>query len=313
VATFGREFSNDREQIGGVADIAIGDDGGFFVLDSRMNRVLAVAASGTLVATYGRPGAGPGEFRNPKALAFEPSDSSAYVLDQGLATVTILRWNGRAFAYDTSFRVSHFGYDLCVMGGLLYLYAPSDQATPVIQVLNRSGVVIRRFGQPFGDRGGPPLRMALRGGVVECVRPDRTVILASQLEPEVRAYSSEGELRWSRLLEDYSSVKILVTAGGGFMRDTTSNEPADFTYTVFSLAGGIVAVQVERYTAPGVDTESRLLRRVTTLVRVGSGEAIWRTETLPRLARVGRDLAYEFTNDPFPRVQVFRYRLGAVK
>ena len=62
--------------------IAIARDGTVYVTDTVRHRVQAIAPDGTVRATWGREGDGPGEFRYPRGIAVA-RDGTVVVADFG--------------------------------------------------------------------------------------------------------------------------------------------------------------------------------------------------------------------------------------
>jgi streptogramin lyase len=82
------------EVFASIADVAVDAYERAFVLDRRANEVRVFDAAGQHVRTFGRKGQGPGEFKDPIALALGP-DGRLWVVDPG---------NGRFVVFDTAGR-----------------------------------------------------------------------------------------------------------------------------------------------------------------------------------------------------------------
>ncbi len=69
-----RAGGDDESEVllGQVANAAVATDGTVYVLDTQLSHVLAFAKDGTLMATLGREGDGPGEMRRPIGLDVRP-------------------------------------------------------------------------------------------------------------------------------------------------------------------------------------------------------------------------------------------------
>jgi len=62
----GREY--DGAAIASIGDLAVGADGGIYILDNRGGRILRFDSEGKFLGTFGRPGQGPGELQRPMSL-----------------------------------------------------------------------------------------------------------------------------------------------------------------------------------------------------------------------------------------------------
>lgn len=70
------------ETFSGIGDVAFDGSGNLYILDGENFRVVVVRPDGSLLREVGHEGGGPGEFRNPAALAVRP-DGSMVVFDLG--------------------------------------------------------------------------------------------------------------------------------------------------------------------------------------------------------------------------------------
>jgi hypothetical protein len=79
---------------GGVRSVALAPSGTIAVLDHRTPQILAFTADGTPNGSWGRAGAGPGEYRRPYSVAF--LGDSLLLFDPGLSRITLFdhqrRW-----------------------------------------------------------------------------------------------------------------------------------------------------------------------------------------------------------------------------
>ena len=73
-------LSGTPDQISGIADLAPGEDGAVWVLNTIEPFFVAVAEDGTILRQWGRKGDGPGEFDSPSTLlrGGEPGHVWAY-------------------------------------------------------------------------------------------------------------------------------------------------------------------------------------------------------------------------------------------
>ena len=302
--TFGVEAGDPREQVGAVTDAAVGPQEHIFILDAPLGRVLAIDSHGGFLSSFGRPGAGPGEFRNPVALAFLQGLQKLLVLDQAQGRVSFLAWRGDRLEYTTSFAVTPYSVDMCAMNGEIFIYAPSLSEETVIQVFDVSGHRKRTFGAPFGSEGGAMMRMAKRGASLACYPQRSSVVVASQLDGEVRAYSTDGALLWTSRGRELITAKIRLSATSfGFDRDTP--QPWDLVDILVPIDADALAVQFERAKRPPSAGEDRGASRITVFLSAATGAELARVSSLPRILAVDGQRLLASHDFPYPQLQVF--------
>jgi len=301
---YGVEAGDPREELGAVTDAISGPNGVVFVLDRPLARVLMLDANGVFLASIGRPGDGPGEFRNPVALAVLSTPSQLVVLDQTQGRISFLGWQGGRLRYSGSIAVTPYAVDLCVMNNEIYIYAPSPAEETVVQVVDGAGHERRRFGRPFGNEGGMMMRMARRGARLACHQERNAVLLASELEGEILAYSAGGELLWSSRLKELITAKIRVS-GNGFGFDQSTPQPWDLVDVLVPLSHNVLAVQVERAKRPPPAGESPGAIRRTILLSATDGSELGRVSQVPRILAVDGLRLLTSRDLPFPQLQVW--------
>jgi hypothetical protein len=80
--TIGQEDGDDAYMFGRVGGVATDDEGRIYVVDHAAAQVRVFDSSGVHTETFGRPGSGPGELRDPCCLAIGP-DGHLWVRDNG--------------------------------------------------------------------------------------------------------------------------------------------------------------------------------------------------------------------------------------
>jgi len=309
VGGYGVESGDINAEMGGIRDLAIDEVGRMFLLDPRLGRIRVVDSKGRLVTVAGRPGAGPGELRDPASLAYDPQTKRLYVLDPGLGRIGVFVWAGDSLKYSSSIPTPPLATDLCAMRGLLYLYSPGMDNSPVIRVLTGEGKEVLQFGEGFGAEGGPMLRMAKGGGVLACFPEAGLVVLAGAVEPSVVAYRTDGGLQWRTRLVNYIEPKIQILAGG-WRIDPSTPQPWDMIDRVVGITDTLLAVEFERRERPPQTRGGAEARqRFTAFLLAGSGRELSRQSGLPPLSSVGGQFVYSASDDPFPRVTVMEYRI----
>jgi hypothetical protein len=160
----------------GFAAHVVAWNGRIAVVDKLQSNIKVFDTTGTLVATLGRPGRGPGEYRVPESLAVLSGQRLA-VLDATLLRITILDSTG---TYLHSWTLPGFvpgGLVLLPVSGNLLIpmvgAAPgSAGAAPVLRVFSEAGDVIQAFGEsielvvPLEGNFTGPVATAVGGTIV---------------------------------------------------------------------------------------------------------------------------------------------------
>lgn len=303
---FGVESGPAEAEIGMVSDVAVAKDGTMFVIDMLAGRVRAVTQLGQYLAGFGRPGGGPGEFGEALAVAYNDQASEVYVLDNRLARISVLTWDGAIFGYSRSIERVPWALDLCYMGGRLYLYAPlTDGAAGVVRTLSITGSELARFGDPFGA-GESPMVQRIHGlALLTCLPHLDMLTLTSESQGSARAYSADGRILWeSGPPRGFRPKPMEVTASGGVRFDVEgSDKPIDRHDAVFSVGSDIIGLQYERRAegrSPGLSTGTE---RFTVLYSAPTGKVLGVQRGLPRIIAALDSIAYIAENEPFPRVE----------
>jgi peptidylamidoglycolate lyase len=149
---------NDATHFNMPTDVAVAEDGTFFVSDGYGNaRVVRFGADGSFQTAWGEPGSAPGQFSVPHGISLGP-DGNVYVADRGNARVQIfdrdgsLRgiWEGTDRGRPWSITVDSAGEAFVVDGGD-QLATPPDRAR--IFEIDPHGAVVTSFGS-YGHQDG---------------------------------------------------------------------------------------------------------------------------------------------------------------
>lgn len=81
--TIGEFEGRDEYMFGRVRSLAVGPDGSIYVFDSHAMELRKYASDGTYVATFGREGGGPGEYRRPDGGLAALADGRVLLRDPG--------------------------------------------------------------------------------------------------------------------------------------------------------------------------------------------------------------------------------------
>jgi hypothetical protein len=126
-----------------------GDGERVYVLESRLNRIVALrAADGAVAWRAGTEGSGPQELRNPTAITLD-RHGNVLVMDQGNGRLAVLAPTGTFVAHVA---LQEMGYPLgiCALGDGGVLVAPLVTEHPLVRV-SPQGRVVQRYELPWKD------------------------------------------------------------------------------------------------------------------------------------------------------------------
>lgn len=221
--------------IGGVYDLAVSPAGDLYVADYGFKHVLVVGPAGEVRDTIGNEGTGPGEFQMPGAIG--AGDDSVRVFDARSNLVQVFDAAGEL---ARSYRLEAPG-----IGGS-QAFTPDGTAAVTIGGFDESMVLILDpAGQPMASLGTPlvpPVQFydftaiknqigdgqvpdAIRNHAIVAWGPNRSVYLAFLAEPQVRRYDADGQLLWTRALDE----PVMTAARETFFQKNREEEnPAAF-------------------------------------------------------------------------------------
>jgi hypothetical protein len=274
-----------------------------YVLDSRMTTVRVFDSRGRYVASVGRRGRGPGEFVNPVSLAVDAA-GTLYVLDIGASRVSRFTVRREGSVPTGDFRVPFPAQSMCLLDDSLYLLGYDSGR--IVHAFSVSGQRLTSFGEPFHEH--PMLRRMLTVGPIACVSNSRTILVNSNLLPAVRAYATDGRLRWtSNLSGPFEAVTIDTSRPGAVTYGAPRQQGIDMITSIVPLPGARVLVQFGRQT-PDARHPQDIERVQTRVLSLATGEALSASGDVPRVdAYDGREF-FSIVHDPFPQVVVTRER-----
>ena len=178
------------------SDIALDGTGHLYVLDSGNNRIQVFGADGSFLRTVGRPGAGPGELKDPEAL-WVFGDGEIVVADTGNRRLQRFGPAGEPIA---TIPVDYVPIDLAGNDRFIFvlrlppppLLGVGDQE-PLVRILDRDGVVLDGMVPPQQDKIG--LFFFLRNALRIAPAPNGGFALAdTHVRARIRVYAVTGEL-----------------------------------------------------------------------------------------------------------------------
>ncbi|HKB16262.1 MAG TPA: hypothetical protein VKF62_09350, partial [Planctomycetota bacterium] len=188
-----RRFGGEPWSFRGLADLAFLPDGSLLVSDSGNHRVVALSASGDVVASVGGRGAGPGQFEGPGGVDVAEG-GRILVADPGNARVQELRWAEKRLEFARAFAVGAAARDVLALSDGSWMVSTPGK----VLRLSPEGALLRSF---EGGRFGPIEPHGLARGEGSVLAVDRIGDRLLLIDPEpgsdepVVSYAEAGAVR----------------------------------------------------------------------------------------------------------------------
>ncbi|MDA0328710.1 MAG: 6-bladed beta-propeller [Gemmatimonadetes bacterium] len=296
---------------GYIEDIAVLDDGSFFVLDSGESNLGWFDTDGRLIDEVDRAGDGPEEYRYPESVVV----SGSYVHVLSARRITSYRVEADSLRFDRSMALPLIARDLCALDGRLYVSGLYDNR--VLHELDSIGAVVRSFGEAGAPPDGYPewAHASYSGrsadGTLLCLAGAHMLVVLPSSLPEVHAFADDGTEQWSVHLDDYSEQSVTVVGDGrsilhGVDPETGTSHRGEALFE----ADGYLFLQLSEASLSQHPDESVPETRV---VSVRGGNVWHLSDKLPRIAVLRRGLSYGWQNLPFPQITVSVASTGAIQ
>lgn len=212
----GGESEGEGEFFGLISDIALHPKGEVYLVDTQLSEVKVFSKEGKYLRTIGREGEGPGEFRRPSRLFFDPEGNLGVVQSQP-SRVVMFKPDGTPGApfplknpEDGGFRMlmgaSYRGGSLVVQGGNFNHKEGSIERTSALVRLDRQGNEVARFHQMASTSN--MARLVLKEdefGVPWAIGPQGDVYASLDRTWKLNVWSQDGKLQ--RVIElEYQPV-----------------------------------------------------------------------------------------------------------
>ncbi len=299
IATFGAQEMPEADIIGRIEVASMWRDE-IFVLDAVLHTVHVLDVRARTQERVGRPGQGPGELAIPRGLAL--SEDRIYVGDERQLIHEFIRTEGGwSWAQDIS--VPFLPLDICAMDDSLYVLAIGNDISPVIHRFEH-GERVASFGVPY-RWGDAFIRHVTAEGRLACLPEIGGVAWVPARMNEVHLYGTDGTLRWIARLPDYKPMSIIEdnVAGSVAMGLAGGLAEMHMLHAVAPVAGNLL-VQLSLYDQKAVeaDTPKTIQSYVIDLASGATSEIDF---PYSGLIGVGEGRMALFTNDPWPKVDVF--------
>lgn len=200
--------SDKLASLGDVIGAVIGTGQTVFLLDANPPRIVATDLRLRELASFGRQGSGPGEFRNPVSLAMVSGGRIA-VLDRALRRITIVAATngGKTIVLHRTMPLLVPAEAMCALPDdkfLVYGFAGGNR----LHVLDSAGKVLRSFAPPRGS-GSPMASTLLAAGLIACDNRRDEVVVSSKFLSTVEAFRiSTGQLVWLDSLRFFRPLEL---------------------------------------------------------------------------------------------------------
>ena len=282
--------------IAAVRDAAIVADGSIVVLDSKSHMLRLFSLKGQHLAAVGG-----GRDSAINAQAVVANGSHAFLYNRGAKSVDRFEVRKAQIVPRGTIPVGVQGNDLCLLGDTIVVVG--DRRTSILHEFLIDGKPLRDFGAPLVDNETHEASAIDASGLVSCVRERHVVLFTSSLIPELRAYSTAGQLLWSHIVPGLRQVVVKHDPDGGAeFRIPTGG--VDQIVSLFSVGSGVAGMQVLHADANGAYE--------TILFDVSDGRVLGRQGNLPRIRRVSGHDAIVLGETPEPRVTIFHVALAGV-
>ncbi len=272
------------------------------VLDRMDGRVVLIDSAGRTVASQGRKGSGPGEYRIPERL-FRANDSTFGVLDRPNGRLTWLRVRKDTVFVQQATRITPTTADACVIGRSLYLANTTPGSPYRVSAGSMDGVMHRHFAPPRAMEH-PRVQDRVNRARIGCLEHLGLVVVADYLSPHVVAYDTLGNERWRTVLPQYRAVTITATGDDG-IRMLRRYDGNHNTNRILPLASGRIAISLEIHWI-GPERDTATLIGSSHEIDAATGRVLgFRDEKVRLLDTRGR-LRLIAMEDPEPAVRIVR-------
>ena len=303
-ATIGVAGGGGAAEFGAIEAVATYEDREVFYVVDRLNaRLSAFTRDGKFIASAGRSGSGPGEFRAATEAASE--GSTVYVLDPILSRISIFQLRGSALLPVADRRLGFAAKALCVMDGQVFLLGYNN-GRMVHQFDPATGKLSASFGAPF-RAGDAVIGSMTDAGYIVCDSESGSLYVAAVATAVLRRYSAQGRLIWQAAIPQMAPSVITRTRTG-----VRFSAPAGRTFddSVTSLAlvpGGRILVQFGAGFS-GIQSLQDIVDVRSVVFDRRTGSRFDGGSALPRIDFASGGHAYSHAHEPFPRIIVYAWR-----
>lgn len=304
-ASLGHLKTPPERVFGRLADVEISTNlSRLFVLDQSYATIRVFSLDdGSLVTSFGGPGLGPNEFKEPRDMALL-GDSLLYVGDATRAIKVFPLTRDSIKEIDFSFRTIVDVVDMCISGDALFIHGLSSSTPGLIHEYSLNGSYQQSFGRIYST-GSDLVGLYFRMGRMACGNSGE-LYFASPFIPVVVRFSNNNGNSWYVTVEreDFRGRKV-VEGNGGI--DELWPENSDYYEQIESLSyasSGYLIVQVGKKWKG--DVTGRADDLITYYYNLRSGRTGTFEPKLPVIHTFSDGFVGASAESPYPRVEIFR-------
>lgn len=301
---------DDSAFFGAVGDVAMGAGGvTVLALDSRFNTVKEFGTTGRFLASFSRPGSGPGELRQPVTLDVAP-DGTILIADRS-RQIKSFRKGGRGYEEVGATATDFVAEDVCGVDGALVARGWTIEGHVLHRIHQKEGGW-ESFGEGYVSDNAL-VREQLSDGLLACGPRGDWYADAFRFLPILRVRIQGQNVSFAIRLKDFTPMSILesVTSKGKPSVRFSRQEPFNVVTGVFPVDDDLVGIQVARVPARGDTLVAPQPAFDTYLVSVAARTGVYVGETPYQISSVRAPWVAGVSNEPFPQVLLARLGSGA--
>lgn len=288
---------------GRIGSIAVDASGRVFVVDVLNNVVRMYGPDGKHLASSGREGDGPGEFRSPEHVVLAGKDTVLVTDRTGRLSRFLVQRDSLAF--DGVVRLPATPEDACALDSVIIVQGVPLEGEGILHVYDLGGEHLASFGE-MNAGANLIIQETFTWGSVVCLREAGEALYVPDFSPEIRWYRIDGSRVATDSLPDYSITPAEPARNGGGSFDWSPEQGAHAVRSALKLDPSSVLIQLA-YKDATISTAGDYVYLDSRLWDVETRRETSRSRAIPLLLTVRDDFAYGRVTEPFP--QIVKYRL----
>ena len=270
------------------------------IVDDALERLALFGPGGAWLEPIGRPGRGPGEFEQPRAVTRLPD--GAILVAEG---VRLQRFNrsGAGYEFAQALPLDVPAQDICAFGDTVVSNG-SRRNDPVVHLYAANGDTLRAFGAVYHSPN-EMINEEMGVGQVACDQVDDVIAFATRGPlGEVRGFRPDGTMLWRTVLHGVRANQIEDAPGG--YRVTRSVDGVHSLFSLITIPGRGFLLQWTFRTPEELAARASYGKILTFLLDPATGHALGPDSTLPPILAATDTTILVSTEEPEPRFEIRR-------